>query len=75
VNQLKADLASTLLAAGEDFPGFERGLMHKTVRVMMDTIKATLEHTLSRRKLLHGSPTIHAQINFLDFDEMQELTF
>jgi hypothetical protein len=55
-SQLKANVSSTLLAAGEDFSGFERGLMHKTVRIVVDAINATLEHTLPGYKLVQFTP-------------------
>jgi len=52
----------TLLAAGKDLTRSERGFVHKTVGVMMDTITATLGHTLSGYKLLHLLPRDQAQI-------------
>ena len=61
MNQFKTDLGVTLLAAGKDFTGFERGLVHKTVRIVMDAINAGPEHMLSGHKLLHLLPRDQAQ--------------
>jgi len=73
--QLKPNLASTLLTEGEDFPGFERGLMHKTVRIVMDAINATLVHKLSRCKFFLHSPDLRQNRPPRSSGEMLELTF